>query len=223
MALYGSWKSYRGIETIVEDEKVPTQRIALCLVFGFVLMLIVEQVITPTEHSHSMDISFKPIHKTSDALSQVEFDADIEDLEDPENSSPNRNNIANSTASNNPTAVAGSERAFTLFLGLVIHAAADGLALGVANLDINETGKPDPLSFIVFLALILHKGKSQYFLLQDHNSILSYSAHLSRVCDVPIVHEYLPIELPQIRRHLQRFYTVERHRFVHGLSVSEQR
>lgn len=143
----------RGIETIAEDEKVPTQRIALCLVFGFVLMLIVEQVIAPNEHSHSMDI---PIHKISDASSHVEFDADIEGFEATESSLPH--SVASSTAPNNPNVVASSERAFALFLGLVIHAAADGLALGVANLDRNETGKPDPLTFIVFLALILHKG-----------------------------------------------------------------
>jgi zinc transporter 9 len=45
-------------------------------------------------------------------------------------------------------------------LGLVIHAAADGLALGVANLSRNRDGNPNPVSFIVFLALILHKGDS---------------------------------------------------------------
>jgi len=184
-------------------------------------MVIVEQLFTPTEHSHSVDMPFKTIHKTSGALTQVEFDADIEDLEGTESSS--RPSVATSTAPNNPNVVAGSERAFTLFLGLVIHAAADGLALGVANLNRNETGKPDPVSFIVFLALILHKGKPRYFLLQDHKSIPNQSAYLFGVCYVPIVHEYLPIELPQIYRHLQRFYTVERHHFLHGLSLSKQR
>jgi zinc transporter 9 len=51
--------------------------------------------------------------------------------------------------------------AFPLTLGLVMHALADGLALGVASLTTSSPGSARegaPLSIVVFLALLVHKA-----------------------------------------------------------------
>lgn len=112
-------------------------------------MVIIEELVAPSAHSHSIDAL--PLHKTSN--SQVEFVADVGDLDDTRQgdlASVDDSNIQRST---------GTDKSFTLLLGLVIHAASDGLALGVANLARNEDGKQNPVSFIVFVALLLHKGK----------------------------------------------------------------
>ncbi|KAF9533102.1 ZIP-like iron-zinc transporter [Crepidotus variabilis] len=122
-----------GIEAAAHGLKeVPTQRIASCLITGFVLMLVIEQLVAPNAHSHSIE---------------VEFDAELTDLE---TSQANGSHKAPSSSGEN------RQRAFALLLGLVIHGAADGIALGVAN--VQQDGISSALSFIVFLALILHKA-----------------------------------------------------------------
>ncbi|KAF5315204.1 hypothetical protein D9619_007095 [Psilocybe cf. subviscida] len=143
-----------GIEATVEANPVgtepPTGRIAFCLVLGFTLMLIVEQLLSPNAHVHSLD--FSPV-KDAD----VEFDAELGDL-----SHDARPTSAPGTPTSAPVrsseSAGGRERAFPLLLGLVIHGAADGLALGVANVSTTATGSPGAISFVVFLALILHKA-----------------------------------------------------------------
>lgn len=147
--------SRRGIETVVEANpgEVPTGRIALSLIVGFVLMLIIEQLISPNAHSIE-DLSVPMQSKaTVSTMASVEFDAELADLE--QNGRPSEYHV-NSTASGDPGS--GRERAFALLLGLVFHGCADGLALGVANLARTAPGSTNTVSFVVFLALILHKG-----------------------------------------------------------------
>jgi len=150
----------RGIESIVEanpkEQELPTGRIAFCLIVGFTLMLIIEQLISPNAHAHSMD-NGSTFSKLPGSTSEVEFDAELGDL-DPTGRAPDR-------PANTPTATtfdgetgSGRERAFTLLLGLLFHGCADGLALGVANLAKTAPGATNAVSFVVFLALILHKG-----------------------------------------------------------------
>ncbi|KAF8967172.1 ZIP-like iron-zinc transporter [Flammula alnicola] len=148
-----------GIEAMAEANSngTPTNRIAFCLVLGFTLMLIIEQLLAPNAHSHSQQGLPIPLSKARapDALSAVEFDAELGDL-DPEGRSPDHHDIAPSTATLDPDS--GRERAFPLLLGLVIHGSADGLALGVANISKGVPGTTNAISFVVFLALILHKA-----------------------------------------------------------------
>lgn len=146
--------SSRGIEATVEASPAgaepPTGRIAFCLVLGFTLMLIVEQLLSPNAHTHSLDFS---AIKAAD----VEFDAELGDLSH-EGRSASVPGTPSSAAMRNSESAGGREKAFPLLLGLVIHGGADGLALGVANVSKGATGSPGAISFVVFLALILHKG-----------------------------------------------------------------
>ncbi|KAF8903171.1 ZIP-like iron-zinc transporter [Gymnopilus junonius] len=149
-----------GIETVVEaseNEEVPTNRISLALIIGFILMLIIEQLISPNAHSHSLDYLPTSLPKGSAVtdISEVEFDAELGDLSQGI-SSLERDPTPPSTQASD--ASANRERAFTLLIGLVFHGCADGLALGVANLSKAAPGATSAISFVVFLALILHKA-----------------------------------------------------------------
>ena len=115
-------------------------------------MVIIEQLVAPNAHSHNIDAPL-PMHKTSDA--RVEFDVELDETE-----SSRQSQFASVNDADIQSQAPGNERAFSLLLGLVIHGVADGFALGVASLARNKDGDPNPVSFIVFLALMLHKGNS---------------------------------------------------------------
>lgn len=109
-------------------------------------MLVVEQLVSPHAHSHShhSDLALQAVK--GDSTSNVEFDAELGNLEREEG----LERQADSTSAPDTSA-----RAFALTLGLVIHGLTDGLALGVASVG----GGASKLSMIVFLALIIHKGE----------------------------------------------------------------
>jgi zinc transporter 9 len=145
----------RGIEVIeaVHTDGPPTGRIALCLVIGFSLMLIIEQLISPHSHSHPPNISMSLIPNST---SDVEFDAELGDID---LGSPSDRRLDPPLTPNTLEASADRERAFVLLLGLVIHGIADGLALGVAHVAGSSSGNTSTLSLVVFFALVLHKGQ----------------------------------------------------------------
>ncbi|KAF7985909.1 hypothetical protein HWV62_43812 [Athelia sp. TMB] len=141
-----------GIETLAESSPsaLPTSRIALSLLTGFTFMLLIEQFTTHTHSSQSSQPNLPAISITSPRatthfeinLSQLEHGQDVTDhlRADPENSALDDQHQP--------------ERAYPLTLGLTMHGLADGLALGVSALDSTESD----LSFVVFLALVIHKA-----------------------------------------------------------------
>ncbi|KIK01874.1 hypothetical protein K443DRAFT_678018 [Laccaria amethystina LaAM-08-1] len=140
-----------GVETIAvayPNQPFPISQVALSLLVGFTLMLIIEQLVTPNAHAHdaSSDLVMRP--KNTPALT-LEFDADLGDLENSQGSSVLPQSLETGS---------GRERAFPLTLGLVIHSLADGIALGAATLAKTKPGTANTVSFIVFLALLLHKA-----------------------------------------------------------------
>lgn len=144
----------RGVETIAvthPNQPLPISQIALSLLVGFTLMLIIEQL-APNAHAHdaSSDLVMRP--KNTPAFN-LEFDADLGDLENSQGSSVSPQSLEIGS---------GRERAFPLTLGLVIHSLADGIALGAATLAKTKPGTANTVSFIVFLALLLHKGTPSY-------------------------------------------------------------
>ncbi|KAI8978857.1 ZIP-like iron-zinc transporter [Trametes punicea] len=156
-----------GIETLASSRKsegFPTSNVALSLMAGFTFMMIVERQLS--QHSHTRD----PAESSSHHLpkpnedSTVEFDVELGELERAEGISP----VAPShpPPPRNTVEVAETrQRAYPLTLGLVVHALADGLALGSAALsepttDAGNVGSmiPTGLSVVVFLALVVHKA-----------------------------------------------------------------
>ncbi|KAF9046557.1 Zinc/iron permease [Panaeolus papilionaceus] len=139
-----------GLENISDanPKGLPVNSIALSLVLGFLFMLFIEQVVAPDGHSHSASTG---IPKSRSNNAELEFDAELGDLDHNGRSSEQRENTMTSALES----VGGKGRAFSLLLGLSVHGMADGLALGVASL--SRTGG-NTLPFVVFLALALHKA-----------------------------------------------------------------
>ncbi|PCH39959.1 Zinc/iron permease [Wolfiporia cocos MD-104 SS10] len=168
-----------GVETLASanaSSEFPTSAIAFSLLAGFTFMLIVEQLLSPHAHDdHPLNLPSSPPHapKPDEPVSSVEFDVELGELERAEGieivHDVNRNPLR-SPAFRPPLqpAEAGSKtRAYPLTLGLVLHALADGLALGSSALSgarTDPTGPsldsalPSGLSFVVFLALVIHKA-----------------------------------------------------------------
>ncbi|QRV77818.1 ZIP Zinc/iron transport family protein [Ceratobasidium sp. AG-Ba] len=168
-----------GIETLhhsdPNNDEVPTNTIALCLLLGFTLMLLIEQFL-PASHHHN--------HQTAPPVARATlFDEDdIEQLElgpapgdqypdpvDPDptpvpggrmgrrSGSSSRRSSVDLTAKLRHNGEARNEREGNpnaITFGLVIHSLADGLALGASA----KSGQ-NALEAVVFLAIIVHKGE----------------------------------------------------------------
>lgn len=143
-------KTLASAHTLADD--LPTARVALSLLSGFTLMLIMERLISPEPNWHVPDTAAAkmtpaiPFTATSE-----EFDAELADLEDEGASAhPRHRPTPLYTAEDEARFV--RERSYPLTLGLTVHAIVDGLALGVSFYAENHT------TFIVYLAILIHKG-----------------------------------------------------------------
>ncbi|KAJ7367144.1 Zinc/iron permease [Mycena albidolilacea] len=154
-----------GIETLAQaSDKLPTSQIALSLIFGFIFMLVIEQLVAPHSHSHSHtstnsgSVALHTVGQQSN--STVEFDAEMGDLEQPD--PPSNGGFMQADASASLVEIKASRaKAYPLTFGLIMHGLADGLALGVSSLSAPSASFDSShrdLSFIVFLALIIHKA-----------------------------------------------------------------
>ncbi|KAH6912673.1 Zinc/iron permease [Coprinopsis sp. MPI-PUGE-AT-0042] len=146
-----------GIEATVEAHgsgEVPTTQIALALLIGFTFMLLVEQL-GISGHSHGDSASgYAKVKNSALPEPDVEFDAELEDLEHPQ--SGRAFFVSNAAVGGEPDS--GRERALPLTFGLVVHGLADGFALGASSLTPHKEDANNALPIVVFLALILHKA-----------------------------------------------------------------
>ncbi|KAI0357360.1 Zinc/iron permease [Trametes cingulata] len=155
-----------GIETLASSsrpEAFPTSSIALSLIAGFTFMLIVERQVSQHSHSHGPNEASGYQQPKPDEESTVEFDVELGELERTEGmhsetpSHPHPQPVASDV-------LESRRRAYPLTLGLVVHALADGLALGSASLSDSTPSStsgsvvPSGLSVVVFLALVVHKA-----------------------------------------------------------------
>ncbi|KAI0712654.1 Zinc/iron permease [Earliella scabrosa] len=160
-----------GVEAVVVSSEgsghVPTTAIALSLIAGFTFMLVVERQFSSHGDSHMPLPTSDVQHSRQTDVSSVEFDVELGELEREEGFDQGQQ-----PPSSRPPSHSGLEphetrqRAYPLTLGLVVHALADGLALGSAALSessgadasVGESIIPSGLSIVVFLALIIHKA-----------------------------------------------------------------
>ncbi|KZW03366.1 Zinc/iron permease [Exidia glandulosa HHB12029] len=147
-----------GIESVTPaNGPVPTHTIALALLGGFAAMLAIEQVLPAHSHAHHAGDGAVPTtpartHRprysvTSD--NELDLDLEIELLE---------SSRGGSGAAGANSSAAERGKALPLSLGLVIHCAADGIALGASSLPTSGASANDALPLIVFLALVIHKA-----------------------------------------------------------------
>ncbi|EIN12926.1 Zinc/iron permease, partial [Punctularia strigosozonata HHB-11173 SS5] len=157
-----------GAETLAEstiaDWEFPTNKFAVAILSGFTFMLLVEKLISGHgHHAHSQSTNIALNQRPKDTESTtVEFDADDIDLEDGHVNGTRPTHARRVSYSHIHQHQGGGTdesraRAYALTLGLVTHAFSDGLALGISALS-DSTHDSSELSFIVFLALLLHKA-----------------------------------------------------------------
>ncbi|CAG8479945.1 9801_t:CDS:1 [Ambispora leptoticha] len=151
------------------DKENPAHRyIGIALISGYTLMFLIDQI--GASHTHSQS--------HLDTIEYTEMNAFAEDniLHD--------NDILNDNSTSNPPAMIKSH---SITIGLIIHAAADGIALGAS-------ANQPTIEFIVFLAIMLHKAPSAFGLctillregyshkkIRKHVAIFSMSAPLAAV------------------------------------------
>ncbi|KAF9172768.1 hypothetical protein BGX21_003977 [Mortierella sp. AD011] len=118
-----------------EKEDDAHKYIGLALLSGFILMFLIDQMGPTHAHSHNNHVSvadFTELHNLQ--------------LDDGNIRMPSAVSL---------NAGAGKKRGNPITIGLVVHAAADGIALGAS------ASRPE-LRFIVFLAIMLHKAPAAF-------------------------------------------------------------
>ncbi|KAI8977340.1 Zinc/iron permease [Mycotypha africana] len=145
--------------------------VGLSLLFGFALMFIIDQL-NPSSHSHAHHTS-SPLsasssntddHHDKEIKNSLELDAMLTNTADSSNAAdktPFVSIVGNSTDNNDihplHSSPATHAAVTTPTVGLVVHAAADGIALGASVSD-------PQLSMVVFFAIMLHKAPSAFAL-----------------------------------------------------------
>ncbi|KAJ5505065.1 Zinc/iron permease [Penicillium fimorum] len=139
-----------------EEESSPHAWVGIALISGFILMYLVDKLpefATPTKHERT------PYHISLDNLGSGLR----------RGSSPSRDGLLDANHASR------RGHSFATTTGLVIHAAADGIALGASSSDAG-------LSFIIFLAIMVHKAPASFgltsILLKQGLSSRTARAHL---------------------------------------------
>lgn len=138
-----------GIESTIAGDPEPESfsfKIASCVLLGFAFMFLVEEYVSPhARPPMPLDIRAE--------VEDVQFDIALDELEREEGMTLPGSHASNWQLLRN-TPSSSLQRAYPLSLGLTVHALVDGYALGVSSLE-TQSGA---LSFVVFLAIIIHKA-----------------------------------------------------------------
>lgn len=150
-----------------EDEHKSTEHstIGLAMIVGFAMMFVVDQVSSLHVHGSSSSTHHHHHHHEYSELS----------LMDGNGSSSTATSHGNGNGSPEQRSLSPTSKSITPTVGLIVHAAADGIALGAS------ATHPE-LSMVVFLAIMLHKAPSAFalttVLLAEGLSRVSVRRHL---------------------------------------------
>lgn len=132
------------VEPEHEHERDPHAYIGVSLILGFILMFLVDHL---PEAMAPAKPRYQPLHISLSDLSRG-----------PHNSSSLSLNALNTPISPMPERVmAPQPRSSATTIGLIIHAFADGIALGASS-----TAPSTSLSLIIFVAIMLHKAPAAF-------------------------------------------------------------
>lgn len=126
-----------------DEHSSPHAWVGLSLILGFILMYLIDQL--PRHASSQSNTPQQPYHISLENLGRGLHRA---------SSSPNR---ADEPDGFNEPSAPQQSRSLSTTTGLVIHAAADGIALGASSSTSNTS-----LSFIIFLAIMVHKAPAAF-------------------------------------------------------------
>ncbi|KAF9379326.1 hypothetical protein CPB97_009031 [Podila verticillata] len=127
-------KGASGDEDEEEEENDAHKYIGLALLSGFILMFLIDQMGPTHAHSHNNHVS-------------------VADFTELHNLQLDDSNIRMPSAAGG--GMGAKKKGNPITIGLVVHAAADGIALGAS------ASRPE-LRFIVFLAIMLHKAPAAF-------------------------------------------------------------
>ena len=125
------------------DEGAPTFYIGLSLITGFILMFLIDKL--PRHASENLQQPAPPRHISLDNLSQG-LHSSIDSVDEESESF---------LQSLTPTPK--QSRSLATTTGLVIHAAADGIAMGAS-----ASSSDTKLGFIIFIAIMIHKAPAAF-------------------------------------------------------------
>lgn len=123
-----------------QEVEVPTLEIGLSMILGFILMFLIDRL--PRHASDSLQSAPEPQHISMDNLAGSSGAAHADEEE-------------GFLGSLTPTPRYARSMATTI--GLVIHAAADGIAMGAS-----ATSSSMKLGFIIFIAIMIHKAPAAF-------------------------------------------------------------
>lgn len=135
---------YEGEEHNKEDEhhvEIPAFEVGFSMILGFILMFLVDRL--PKHASESLRSGPQPQHFSLDNLGGASTESASADEEE---------GFLGSLA---PTPK--HTRTLATTIGLVIHAAADGIAMGASSATSNMK-----LGFVIFIAVMLHKAPAAF-------------------------------------------------------------
>ncbi|KAH0562937.1 hypothetical protein GP486_002497 [Trichoglossum hirsutum] len=130
-----------------DESRSPHAYVGLSLILGFILMYLIDQL--PQHASSNSRNNSQPYHISLDNLSQGIRGS----------FTPNtRGSGADDGLLDQPYPLQPTKsRSFSTTIGLVIHAAADGIALGASS-----SAASSSLSFIIFFAIMIHKAPAAF-------------------------------------------------------------
>lgn len=128
-----------------EESSSPHGYVGLALILGFILMYLIDTL--PRHASENLQPPAAPRHISLDNLSQGLHGSSLDSSQDEEAES-----FLQSLA---PTPK--QSRSLATTTGLVIHSAADGIAMGASASSSNER-----LGFIIFIAIMVHKAPAAF-------------------------------------------------------------
>ncbi|KAI9290071.1 Zinc/iron permease [Umbelopsis sp. AD052] len=151
--LYSAQELASDVPIKESHETSAHQYIGLALVLGFAIMFLIDQISSLHIHGSSSNGHPTPIEFTElNLMLEAVEEEDEEDLEEDDEHDQQRDDDNETTKHNLPR-----PSQMTPTVGLVVHAAADGIALGAS-------ARHPHLSFVIFFAIMIHKAPSAFAL-----------------------------------------------------------
>lgn len=129
------------------DGRNPHAYVGISLIAGFILMYLID-TLPRRANSSSQPQRFQ--------INLTQFSLNRSSTSDPNPESPPQETEYQSSSHGS------SSRPSSTTVGLVIHACADGIALGASSASGNSSDSGRNLSFIIFLALMIHKAPAAF-------------------------------------------------------------
>ncbi|WVR07513.1 hypothetical protein IAU60_004555 [Kwoniella sp. DSM 27419] len=143
---------FSALPTDRQEDHSAVHTIGISLLLGFALMLLIETLTPHPQEAPSTPVSSPPHSPTSLSDSPLRPSAQHLNSQTPIISKPKRMHVHDRDGDGDGH---GGLHGLSATLGMVIHGAADGIALGASSISGNGS-----LSLVIFLAVLVHKGPS---------------------------------------------------------------